>query len=160
MDNPNSNFMAEAVALARGAAERGEGGPFGAVVVCNGKIIARGWNRVTGTNDPTAHAEVTAIREACRVLGRFHLEDCALYSSCEPCPMCLAVTHWARLKAVYFAATREDAAAAGFDDAAMYAEAILPLDQRSVPCRQQPECADSAATAMREWFADPRRKPY
>jgi len=155
-----SQFMAAAVALARDAAARGEGGPFGAVVVRGGEIIARGWNRVTGTNDPTAHAEVTAIREACRVLGRFHLEDCELYSSCEPCPMCLAATHWARLRVVYYAATREDAAAAGFADAAMYAESAQPLDQRTVPCRQLLEEAASAAAAMRAWAADPRRELY
>ncbi len=156
----DARFMAEAVALARNAAERGEGGPFGAVVVRGGEIVARGWNRVTGTNDPTAHAEVTAIREACRVLGRFHLEDCELYSSCEPCPMCLAAAHWARLKAVWYAATREDAASAGFDDAAMYAEAERPPERRTVPCRHLPEDAESAAAAMRGWAADPRKKPY
>jgi tRNA(Arg) A34 adenosine deaminase TadA len=156
----DARFMAEAVALADGAASRGEGGPFGAVVVRGGEIVARGWNRVTGTNDPTAHAEVVAIREACRILGRFHLEDCELYASCEPCPMCLAAAHWARLKVVHYAATREDAAAAGFDDAAMYAEANLPPEQRTVPCRPMPEAAESAAAAMRGWAADPRKSMY
>ncbi len=156
----DARFMEEAVELARGAAARGEGGPFGAVVVRDGQVVARGWNRVTGTNDPTAHAEVVAIREACRVLGRFHLEDCELYASCEPCPMCLAAAHWARLKAVWYAATREDAAAAGFDDAAMYAEAALPPERRTVPCRGLPGSSGAAAAAMRAWAADPRKRLY
>ena len=112
------------------------GGPFGAVVVRNGKIIARGWNRVTSTNDPTAHAEVTAIRAACKKLKTFQLDDCELYTSCEPCPMCLAAIYWARLKKVYFANTRQDAAKISFDDDLIYRELAQPVSRRKVPMKQ------------------------
>jgi tRNA(Arg) A34 adenosine deaminase TadA len=112
------------------------GGPFGAVVVRNGKIIARGWNQVTSTNDPTAHAEVTAIRAACKKLKTFQLDDCELYTSCEPCPMCLAAIYWARLKKVYFANTRQDAAKISFDDDLIYRELAQPVSRRKVPMKQ------------------------
>src|SRR5580700_8658855 len=105
-----SDFMREAIRLARAKMRANSGGPFGAVIVHDGKIIARGWNRVTSTNDPTAHAEVTAIRGACRKLKTFELKGCELYTSCEPCPMCLAAIYWARIKAVYYGTTRKDAA--------------------------------------------------
>ncbi|GJQ21384.1 MAG: guanine deaminase [Bacteroidia bacterium] len=126
-------FMAEAVDLARRNIRERKGGPFGAVIVRNGRIVARGTNLVSSTNDPTAHAEITAIREACRTLRTFHLSDCEIYTSCEPCPMCLGAIYWARLKAVYFANTRTDAAAIGFDDDAMYREVSRPVSTRTIP---------------------------
>jgi guanine deaminase len=125
-------FMTEAIGLAISNVEKRGGGPFGAVVVREGKIISRGYNQVTATNDPTAHAEVVAIREACKVLGSFQLDDCEIYTSCEPCPMCLGAIYWARPKSVYFACTKKDAAAIGFDDDFIYSEIAKPLDQRSL----------------------------
>lgn len=113
-------FLGLAIAEAVRGAQAGQGGPFGAVVVKNGDVIARAANAVVASNDPTAHAEVQAIRAACAVLGSFRLDGCDVYASCEPCPMCLGAILWARPRAVYFAATRQDAAAAGFDDAAFY----------------------------------------
>jgi len=122
-------FMREAIRLAERAVRTGTGGPFGAVVVLRGKIIGRGQNRVLADNDPTAHAEVNAIRAACKRLRRFCLDDCELYTSCEPCPMCLAAIQWARLRRVHYAATRHDAARAGFDDARFYREMTVPMRQ-------------------------------
>src|SRR5436853_7016825 len=129
MTNP---FMKQAVELAVANVRR-EGGPFAALVVKDGIVIATGANQVTRANDPTAHAEVVAIREACRVLGDFQLTGCDLYSSCEPCPMCLGAVYWARVDRVYFAATAEDAAAAGFDDSFIYRQIAIPHPQRSIP---------------------------
>jgi guanine deaminase len=130
MDNP---FMARAIQLSLDNVLSGQGGPFGAVIVQHGSIVAEGVNRVTATNDPTAHAEVVAIRQACAKLGGFELKDCELYSSCEPCPMCLGAIYWARPERVYYACTREDAAAAGFDDAFIYDQLHLPPGERSIP---------------------------
>lgn len=118
----HEQFLHEAIRLSIVKMESGEGGPFGAVIVKDGEIIGRGWNRVTSTNDPTAHAEVMAIRDACGNQGDFSLEGGIIYSSCEPCPMCLAAIYWARLDALYFAAGRADAADAGFDDVHLYDE--------------------------------------
>lgn len=132
----NPDFMREAIRLARVKMLSRVGGPFGAVIVRDGKIIARGWNRVTSGNDPTAHAEVTAIRKACRALKTFSLDGCELYASCEPCPMCLAAIYWARLKRVYFAGTRRDAAQAGFDDDLIYREIPKPPARRKLPMKQ------------------------
>jgi guanine deaminase len=129
-------FMREAIRLAREKMRQGGGGPFGAVIVRDGEIIARGWNRVTAMNDPTAHAEVTAIRTACRKLKTFRLDDCELYASCEPCPMCLAAIYWAHLKKIYFAGTRHDAARIGFDDNLIYREISRPVVRRKIPMRQ------------------------
>ena len=112
------------------------GGPFGAVVVRHGKIVGRGWNRVTSTNDPTAHAEITAIRDACRKLKTFQLDDCELYTSCEPCPMCLAAIYWARFRKVYYANTRKDAAKINFDDDLIYREVAKPVSRRIIPMKQ------------------------
>jgi len=109
------------------------GGPFGAIIVRNGEIVAEGANSVTLNNDPTAHAEVVAIREACTVLNTFQLDDCILITSCEPCPMCLGASYWARLKAVYYIATKSDAAAAGFDDSFIYEELGVPHSERTIP---------------------------
>lgn len=143
--------MDEAVALSRRNIRERTGGPFGAVIVRDGAILARGTNLVSSTNDPTAHAEITAIREACRTLGTFQLSDCEIYSSCEPCPMCLGAIYWARIRAVYYANTRADAAAIGFDDEFLYGELALPLTDRSVPMIRIPQ--PDAADVFREWAA-------
>ncbi|MGH7942897.1 MAG: nucleoside deaminase [Limisphaerales bacterium] len=127
--------MREAIRLSRQKMRANQGGPFGAVIVRQGKIIARGWNRVVATNDPTAHAEITAIRDACKRLGRFRLEDCELYSSCEPCPMCLGAIYWARIKEVFHGATRSDAAAIYFDDLFIYNEMRRPASRRALPMK-------------------------
>ena len=145
----NEAFMREAIRLSLESMRAGQGGPFGAVVVRNNEIIGRGWNQVTSANDPTAHAEIVALRAAGRRLGAFRLDECELYSSCEPCPMCLAAAYWAHLKKIYYANTRADAAAIGFDDALIYEEIGRPLEQRSLtltPCLR-----DEAMPAFREW---------
>jgi guanine deaminase len=131
-----TEFMKTAIRLARDKMRRGDGGPFGAVVVRRGKIVGRGWNRVTSMNDPTAHAEVMAIRDACHRLGTFRLDDCEIYASCEPCPMCLAAIYWARLGKVFYAAARRDAAAIGFDDGEIGREMARPVARRKIPMRQ------------------------
>ncbi len=125
-------FMMEAIRLGREGMKNNAGGPFGCVVVKGDTIIGRGWNSVTSSNDPTAHAEVVAIRDACRQLQHFQLEGCEIYTSCEPCPMCLGAIYWARPERIYFAASREDAAAAGFDDSMIYDEINAPLSERRI----------------------------
>ena len=132
-------FMEEAIRLAVENAKNGTGGPFGAVIVKDGKVIAACGNSVTPDNDPTAHAEVNAIREACRKLGVFQLEGCEVYASCEPCPMCLGAIYWARPAKVYYASTKEDAALAGFDDSFIYKEIALPEAGRSIPFLNEKE---------------------
>ncbi|MDZ4699776.1 MAG: nucleoside deaminase [Rhodothermales bacterium] len=129
----DQRYLREAIELAAENARLGRGGPFAALVVHAGRVIARCTNRVTALNDPTAHAEVEAIREACRQLGDYQLPGCTLYASCEPCPMCLGAIYWARPVRVVFAATRHEAAAAGFDDAFIYRELTLPPVDRSIP---------------------------
>lgn len=129
----NADFMREAIRIAIENVRAGRGGPFAALVVSDGRIIARGTNLVTSANDPTAHAEVTAIREACRALGHFQLNGCDIYTTCEPCPMCMGAIYWARPAHVYYAATRLDAAAAGFDDSLIYSELTKPLEERRIP---------------------------
>ena len=124
--------MRAAIEQAQRGMAQNEGGPFGAVVVKDGQIVGRGNNRVTSSNDPTAHAEVVAIRDACRNLGTFQLDGCVLYTSCEPCPMCLGAIYWARPEKVYFGCTREDAASIGFDDDFIYREIALPLPERQM----------------------------
>jgi tRNA(Arg) A34 adenosine deaminase TadA len=153
-----AQFMREAIRLSRRAIARGEGGPFGAVVVHRGRIIGRGWNRVLGTNDPTAHAEMVAIREACRRRKGVHLDDCDLYTSCEPCPMCLSAIYWARLRGVFFANTRADAGRIGFQDQWLYRELRLSRPRRRLPLRQllRPE----ALAVFEEWQANPDRLVY
>jgi guanine deaminase len=127
--------MREAIRLSRQKMRENRGGPFGAVIARDGKIIARGWNRVVAATDPTAHAEIAAIRDACKKLKQFHLDDCELYSSCEPCPMCLGAAYWARLKRIYYATTRADAAAIQFNDALIYREICLPVSRRAIPMK-------------------------
>jgi len=129
----NPIFMEKAIALATENVTSGRGGPFGAVIVREGEIVATGVNLVTATNDPTAHAEITAIRNAAAALATFDLTGCEIYSSCEPCPMCLAAIYWSRCKAIFYGNTSADAAAAGFDDAFLYQEIQRPLDQRKIP---------------------------
>ena len=124
--------MRRAIELAQKGIDDGQGGPFGAVVVRDGAIIGEGCNRVTSTNDPTAHAEIVAIREACRNLNSFQLENCTIYTSCEPCPMCLGAIYWARPARMYFACNREDAARVGFDDDFIYDEIGLPIEERHI----------------------------
>ena len=136
MTNVDKQFMREAIRLAEKGMDKQDGGPFGAIVVKDGVIVGRGNNQVTSSNDPTAHAEVVAIRDACNNLGQFQLDDCVIYSSCEPCPMCLGAIYWARPKKLFFACSREDAAAIGFDDEFIYKEVPLPIDQRSIETQQ------------------------
>jgi tRNA(Arg) A34 adenosine deaminase TadA len=135
MENTNlkSQFMKRAIELSLRNMTSNAGGPFGAVIVRQDKIVGEGWNQVTSTNDPTAHAEVMAIRNACANLNNFDLSDCEIYTSCEPCPMCLSAIYWARLKKIYFANTRKDAANIGFDDDLIYQEIPKELDQRLIP---------------------------
>jgi guanine deaminase len=154
----SERFMRAAIALAADGMRSGRGGPFGCVVVRQGEIIAQGNNRVTSDNDPTAHAEVTAIRAACQRLGKFSLEDCELYTSCEPCPMCLAAIYWARIPHVYYANTRADAAAIGFDDDFIYQQIPLPLERRSL--KMQPLLREEAQGAFAEWMKKPDKIRY
>ena len=149
--------MRRAVELARDSVRRG-GGPFGAVIVKDGAVIAEGSNQVTSSNDPTAHAEVVAIRAACKALGDFSLLGCTIYSSCEPCPMCLGSIYWARLARLAFACTREDAARAGFDDELIYRELSLAPDLRRLPTSQL--LRDEALTAFADWSLTPDRREY
>lgn len=125
-------FIKRAIALSEEGMDNNAGGPFGAIVVKDGEIVAEGYNQVTSSNDPTAHAEVVAIRKACEKLGTFQLDDCIIYTSCEPCPMCLGAIYWARPKAVYYACTKEDAAEIGFDDAFIYDEIDAGMENRSI----------------------------
>ena len=154
----HENHMRRAIELSREKMREDEGGPFAAVIVRNGRIVAEGWNQVTGHNDPTAHAEIVAIREACRALGTFCLDGCEIYTSCEPCPMCLAAIYWARIDKVYYANTAADAAAIGFDDEKLYREMAAEPAARSLPSERI--CAEEALVVFREWAADPDRTPY
>jgi guanine deaminase len=150
--------MRRAIALSVEMMRSNRGGPFGAVVVKDGSIVAEGFNQVTSTNDPTAHAEVVAIRRACQALGTFDLSGCEIYTSCEPCPMCLASIYWARLSRVYYANDRADAAKAGFRDDFLYNEIVLPLDQRAIPI--QPLLRPEGWEAFQEWIDKPDKIEY
>jgi guanine deaminase len=151
-------FMGEALALALDNVRSGRGGPFGAVVVRDGEVIGRGANSVTAGNDPTAHAEILAIRAACRALGSFELLDCEIYSSCEPCPMCLGAIYWARLPRYYYANTRGDAARAGFDDSRIYDEFAELPELRTVPGERV--FVPEAGQAFDEWARSGAKVPY
>ena len=155
MKNP---FMARAIQLSIENVRSGRGGPFGAVVVKKGAAIAEGTNQVTSTNDPTAHAEILAIRAACSKLGVFNLSGCEIYTSCEPCPMCLGAIYWARLTCVYFANGNADASKIGFDDSFIYREFSLPGAQRKIPMIQM--MRDEALVAFREWEDKPNKIEY
>lgn len=128
--------MRAAIRLSQQKMRQNCGGPFGAIIVRNNKIVGRGWNQVTSTNDATAHAEITAIREACAKLSAFELSDCEIYTSCEPCPMCLGAIYWARLRRIHYANTRQDAAGIQFDDDFLYREIALPVSRRNIPMTQ------------------------
>lgn len=156
--NMNSKFMEKAIVLSREHMNLGHGGPFGAVIVKDGKIISEGWNQVASTNDPTAHAEVDAIRKACAVLHTFELKDCEIYTSCEPCPMCLAAIYWARIGKIYYANTRVDAAKINFDDEFLYQELIKPNQQRKIPIEQIGR--DQAIIVFQEWMQKADKIPY
>jgi len=151
-------FMREAIRLSVQMMRRGQGGPFGAVVVRDGKIVGRGWNQVTSANDPTAHAEIVAIRAACRRLKTFRLNDCDLYTSCEPCPMCLSAIYWARLRNVFYGNTRKDAAKIDFDDDFLYREVALPIRRRKLRMKQL--LRKEALAAFAEWQRKPDKVLY
>jgi guanine deaminase len=154
----NPIFMEKAIALATENVTSGRGGPFGAVIVRDGEIVASGANRVTATNDPTAHGEVVAIRNACAALGTFQLHGCQIYTSCEPCPMCLAAIYWARCDAIFYGSTAADAAAAGFDDAFLYDELKLPIHDRTIPTLSL--LRDKAISSFDAWRVQAGRIDY
>ncbi|GAA4308891.1 guanine deaminase [Compostibacter hankyongensis] len=158
MGKREAHFMQLAIDLALEGMQQGKGGPFGAIVVKGDEIIGRGANQVPATSDPTAHAEVVAIREACRKLGTFELSGCEIYTSCEPCPMCLGAIYWARPDRVYYAGTRADAAGAGFDDAFIYKEISLPLAERSIP--MIPMMKEEALSVFAAWRQKADKQRY
>ena len=151
------SFLQQAIEMAVDNVRRG-GGPFGALVVKDGVVIATGANQVTRTNDPTAHAEIVAIREACRVLGHFQLSDCDVYSSCEPCPMCLGALYWARPAHIFFAATKDEAAAAGFDDSFIYREIQVPYSERRISILHVAD--ENARRPFAEWAGKTDKTTY
>jgi len=155
MDNP---FMTRAIQLSVDNVLSGLGGPFGAVIVKDGNIVAEGVNKVTATNDPTAHAEVVAIRAACERLGVFLLDDCEIYTSCEPCPMCLGAIYWAHLARINFGNVAADAAKIGFDDSFIYEQFAQPLDQRTIPMVQMMH--EQAMAGFRAWQERTNKIPY
>ena len=148
--NREMAFMREAIRLSRQGMLNNEGGPFGCVIVKGEEIIGRGWNQVTSLHDPTAHAEVVAIRDACIRLNSFQLEGCEIYTSCEPCPMCMGAIYWARPAKVYFGNTRADAAAAGFDDSFIYTELALPVNERQITTTNMG--GEEARVVFKEWM--------
>ncbi|HEY4009303.1 MAG TPA: nucleoside deaminase [Acidobacteriaceae bacterium] len=158
MSDPRPEFMQQAIALATENVTSGRGGPFGAVIVKNGQVLARGVNQVTAHNDPTAHAEVVAIREACKKLGTYWLEGCDVYTSCEPCPMCLAALYWAHVRAIYFGNSAADAARIGFDDSFLYEEMKKPMDQRVIHI--QNILPEKAWESFAVWEASPSKVKY
>jgi tRNA(Arg) A34 adenosine deaminase TadA len=158
MNADDDRFLARAVELALKGSESGEGGPFGAVVVCERKVVGEGWNRVVASRDPTAHAEIMAIRAACAAVDRFHLPGSTLYASSEPCPMCLAAAYWARIGRIVFANSRAEAAAIGFCDDELYSELSRPFPARSIVMEHHP-LAD-ALLPLQRWAGNPDRTPY
>jgi guanine deaminase len=150
--------MEKAIQLSLDKMRSGAGGPFGAIVVKDGQVIGEGWNQVTSTNDPSAHAEVVAIREACKKIQHFDLSGAEIYASCEPCPMCLSAIYWARIEKIYYANTRQDAANIGFDDEFLYQEISKPLRQRKIPLVQC--CHDEALSVFQEWQKKPDKIEY
>ena len=157
-NNQHIGFMREAIRISIANVVEGKGGPFGAVVVKDGKIIASGANEVTNNNDPTAHAEVVAIRNACKVLNTFQLTGCDIYTSCEPCPMCLGAIYWARPNRLFFANTKVDAAAVSFDDQFIYEEIALPISERTLTTEQL--LREEAQEAFRIWDSIDNKKEY
>lgn len=154
----DEKFMREAIRLSHQGMEAGEGGPFGCVIVKNGEIIGRGNNQVTSSHDPTAHAEMVAIRDACRYLNYFQLDGCEIYSSCEPCPMCLGAIYWARPAKVYYACSRKDAAQINFDDQYIYDELSKELEDRHIPMQQVLQ--EEALKVFQAWAAKPDKTIY
>lgn len=157
-ENQHEEFMRIAIALSIENVSENIGGPFGAVVVKDGKLIAKSANKVTTTNDPTAHAEVSAIRLACQELNTFDLNGCIIYTSCEPCPMCLGAIYWSRIKTIYYANTKADAAHIGFDDQFIYEELDKPMEKRTLPIMQM--MRDEGMEAFRLWETSPMRIEY
>ncbi len=156
----NHEHMLAAIRLSERAVRSSEGGPFGTVVVRGDEIVGQGWNRVTSTNDPTAHAEIVAIRDACARLQTFSLAGCEMYVSCEPCPMCLAAIYWSRVDRIYYAATRHDAADVGFDDAHIYDEIGLPTGNRQIPMTALEQLRPEALQAFAAWRQKADRVDY
>ncbi len=154
----NRQFLREAIKQAKEKMQSNEGGPFGAIVVKDGEIVGRGWNRVTSTNDPTAHAEIVAIRDACSRLESFSLQGCDIYVNCEPCPMCLSAIYWARIERLFYAATREDAKNAGFDDSHIYDQISLPEADRALPTFQ--DLREEALEGLSLWRQKVDRTDY
>lgn len=158
MEVHHRRFMERAIELARRNLDECLGGPFGAVIVRDSEIIAESQNLVTSANDPTAHAEISAIRKACEKLNTFDLSGCVLYTSCEPCPMCLGAIYWSRLSGIYFASTRFEAASAGFDDEFIYKEFELPENQRRLPACQI--LTEEANAVFQQWKDSESKTPY
>ena len=156
--NDAAKFMRKAIRLSITNVENAKGGPFGAVIVKDGKVIARGSNSVTATNDPTAHAEVVAIRKACKILKTYQLTGCEIYTSCEPCPMCLAAIYWSRPDKIYYANSKEDAAAINFDDKLIYEELAKPISERKIFTQQL--LREEALEAFRKWSESPNKIEY
>ena len=154
----HTTFINRALELAEYGSQNGHGGPFGAVVVKNNVIVGEGFNQVTTQNDPSAHAEIVAIRAACKTLNNFQLEGCIIYTSCEPCPMCLGAIYWARPQKVYYASTKKDAAAAGFDDAFIYDEINIDPTSRTIPMLFTP--AEKAIQIFKNWIENPDKTVY
>lgn len=158
MNNQQEVFMNEAARLSRQYMEQGAGGPFGCVIVKDGEIVGRGWNSVLADNDPTAHAEIMAIRDACNTLKHFQLTGCYVYTTCEPCPMCMGALYWARPEKVFYVNTRQDAADIGFDDSFIYEELKLPVTQRIIPMVVVDN--ETAKEAFRLWTEKKDKKAY
>lgn len=156
--NDAAKFMRKAIRLSIANVDKANGGPFGAVIVKNGKVIARGTNNVTATNDPTAHAEIVAIRKACKILKTYQLTGCEIYTSCEPCPMCLAAIYWARPDKIYYANSKEDAAAINFDDNLIYEEIAKPVSERKIFTQQL--LREEAQAAFKKWSESPNKIEY
>ncbi|MES2437735.1 MAG: nucleoside deaminase [Verrucomicrobiota bacterium] len=151
-------FMRRAIELAREGMNSGAGGPFGAVIVRDGAIVGEGWNRVVGTNDPTAHGEISAIRDACSKLATFSLEGCEIHTTGQPCPMCLGAIHWARIRKIYYGFRIEDAAAIGFDDTEFFRQMVLPEGERLIPSEES--CRDEALALAADYASLPGRQHY
>jgi tRNA(Arg) A34 adenosine deaminase TadA len=158
LNEKQMKFLERAIELARVGMTEGKGGPFGCIIVMNDEIVAEGCNRVTSDNDPTAHAEIVAIRNACKKLNTYQLTDCDVYASCEPCPMCLGAIYWARAKKVIYANTRHDAAAVDFDDEFIYKEISADISKRSIPFLHHPH--SMAKEIFEEWIANENKKKY
>jgi len=158
MEEHNDRFMKKAIGLSRAGMEAGSGGPFGCVVVRNGAVVGKGYNSVLSDEDPTAHAEINAIRDACQKLDTFELDDCVLYTSCEPCPMCLSAIYWARIPEIYYSNTKEDAADIGFDDSFIYEQIVLPSSERDIPMQRMN--TEGAIEVFREWDCKEDKTAY